>query len=363
MELPDADPGTLVRGTLDVTDLPTGGTESLPVLVARGREDGPTLWLTGGVHGDEATGVAVAQDAVRDDLPDRLRGTVVAVPVVNPAGLRRNARESYYADDDPNRHFPDPESESSRPPGLQERVDRRLYDLLVESADALVDLHTAQVGSVPFAIRDRVLHGTRRDESEAEALADDLAGLVDAFGLPVVTEYPADEYLDESLQRSTAGAVLNAAGIPAFTAELGGHSVVDPDLRAAGVAGVFGVLDHLDMLRADGEGVPDDVAAPGTGVPDAPVESPVRRFRGPRTETAGVVRHRVAPGDPVQAGDVVADVVDPAGAHRATVESERDGYVLGLAEGLAVYEGDPVASLAVRDDAALVAPRDGETTG
>jgi hypothetical protein len=363
MDLPDADPGTLVRGTLDVTDLPTGGTESLPVVVARGHADGPTLWLTGGVHGDEATGVAVAQDAVRDDLPDRLRGTVVCVPVVNPAGLRRNARESYYAGDDPNRQFPDPESESTQPAELQERIDRRLYDLLVDSADALVDLHTAQVGSVPFAIRDRVLHGTRRDEAAAETLATDLDGLVDAFGLPVVTEYPAGEYLDESLQRSAAGAVLNAAGIPALTAELGGHSVVDPDLRAAGVAGVFGVLDHLDMLRAGGDGVPDDVADPGTGVPVPPVEFPVRRFRGPRTETAGLVRHRVAPGDTLQTGEVVADVVGPAGEHRATVESERDGYVLGLAEGLAVYEGDPVASLAVRDDADLVAPRDDETTG
>lgn len=357
MELPDAAPGTVVRGTLDATDLPTGGTESLPVLVAEGTEPGPTLWLTGGVHGDEATGVAVAQDAVRADLPDRLHGTVVSVPVVNPAGLRRNARESYYGDDDPNRYFPDPESEFSRPPEVQERIDRRLYDLLVESADALVDLHTAQVGSVPFSIRDRVLYGERRDEVGAEVLAEALSGLVSAFGLPVVTEYPTDEYRDQSLQRSTAGAVLNAAGIPAFTAELGRHSVVDEQWRRAGLAGVYGVLSHLDML----DSVPDDVPDPGVGVANAPVDFDVRRYVGPRTEVAGLVRHRVDPGDAIESGQVVADVVGPAGESRGEVTSEFDGYVLALAEGLAVYEGDPVASMAVRDEGALVGPREGSS--
>jgi hypothetical protein len=356
MELPDAERGTLVRGTLDATDLPTGGTESLPVLVAEGTEPGPTLWLTGGVHGDEATGIAVAQDAMRPDLPERLRGTVVSVPVVNPAGLRQNRRQSYYGDDDPNRYFPDPtaESEPPRPPEVQERIDRKLYDLLVESADALVDLHTAQIGSVPFSIRDRVLYGSERDESAAEELAEELSELVSAFGLSVVTEYPTDEYLDQSLQRSTAGAVLNAAGIPAFTAELGGHGVVDSDWVRAGVAGVYGVLAHLEMV----ESVPSEVGEAGTGVPDAPVELPVRRFVGPRTEVAGLVRHRVEPGDAVDSGDVVAEIVGPAGESRGAVESEYDGYVLGLAEGLAVYEGDPVASMAVRDDDALVGSRE-----
>jgi hypothetical protein len=96
-------------------------------------------------------------------------------------------------------------------------------------------------------------------------------------------------------------------------------------------------------------------------VPDAPVDFPVRRFVGPRTDVAGLVRHRVEPGDAVESGQVVADVVGPAGEQCDEVTSEFDGYVLGLAEGLAVYEGDPVASLAVRDEDSLVGPRDGSS--
>lgn len=380
-----AAPGTFDRGRLPVAALPTGGSERLPVAVANGAGDGPTLWLTGGVHGDEATGVAVVQDAVAafgDRLAD-LAGAVVAVPAVSPAGLRRNARETYYADEDPNRHFPDADAESARPPKLQERIDARLYAAITGSppdnagesadgsmefavetvgtnaaADALIDCHTAGVGSEPFAIRDRVLYGDRRSESEAAALSEALGRVVDAFGLPVVREYPAAEYVEENLQRSTAGAVLNEAGIPAFTAELGAHSVVDDALLDAGVAGAFGVAVELGLL-APGD-VPESIAEPGVGVDPAPVEFPVRRFRGPTTDDSGLVRHRVAAGDAFAEDDVLASVVDAAGEERATVRADSDGYVLGRCEGLAVYEGDPIGSLAVRDDGDLVVPRDAD---
>ncbi|MFC7096754.1 succinylglutamate desuccinylase/aspartoacylase family protein [Halobaculum marinum] len=351
-----ADPGERDDGWIDATPLPTGGSERLPVTVVNGAADGPVLWVTGGVHGDEATGVAVAQDAAATLAPvvDDLAGAVVVAPVVNPAGLRRNERTSYYGGDDPNRYFPDTERDRSRPPETQERIDTRLFEALSDSADLLVDCHTAQVGSMPFTIRDRVLYGEERTEEEAEALAEDLDRLASALGLPVLTEYPAEEYVEQALQRSTAGAALNTAGIPAITAELGGHSVVEEDARAAGVAGICAVAVEFGLLDA----VPAGVGAAGEGVPDAPVDYPVRRFVGPRVETAGLVRHRLAVGDAVEEGDAVADVVTPHGEVVATVESEHDGYVIGRAEGLATYEGKAVASMAVRDDGDLVVPRD-----
>ena len=353
-----AAPGERADGWIHATDLPTGGSERLPVTVINGADGGPVLWVTGGVHGDEATGVAVAQDAAAtvDDAVGAgdLAGAVVVVPVVNPAGLRRTERTSYYGGDDPNRYFPDIERETSRPPETQERIDTRLFEAVADSADLLVDCHTAQVGSMPFTIRDRVLYGERRTESAADGLAEDLDRLATALGLPILTEYPAEEYVDQSLQRSTAGAALNTAGVPAVTAELGGHSVVEEDARAAGVAGVVAAAVEFGLLDSTPAGIPEA----GAGVPDAPVEYPVRRFVGPRAEEAGLLRHRVAVGEAVEAGDAIADVVTPHGDAVETVESDHDGYVIGRAEGLAVYEGDPVASMAVRDDGELVVPRD-----
>ena len=351
-----ADPGETERGTLTVTDLPTGGSERLPLVVANGEREGPTLWVTGSIHGDEATGLAVAQDFVEVLSPASVEGAVVVVLTLNPAGLRRNARTSYYGGEDPNRTFPDPESERVEPPTVQELMSERVFEAFTDTApaDALLDLHTATVGSMPCVIRDRVLYGERRDEARAETLADRLADLADATGLPVVTEYGAERYTGRSLQRSTAGAALNAAGVPALTLELGSHSVVEEPNRRLGLAAVTRVATELGVL----DGVPTDVADVSRS---SPVSYPVRRHRGPRTDVAGICRHDVSAGDTLEAGDTVARVVSPAGVRRCEIETEHDGYVLGRRDGVAVYENDPVASLAVRDDGDLVAPRDTES--
>ncbi len=351
-----ADSGETERGGLRVTDLPTGASERLPVAVVNGERDGPTLWVTGSIHGDEATGLAVAQDLVEALSPGTVQGGVVVVPTLNPAGLRRSTRTSYYGDEDPNRTFPDPESERFEPPSVQELASERAFEAFTETApaDALLDLHTATVGSMPFVIRDRVLYGERRDEATAETLADRLAALAEATEMPVVTEYGADAYTGRALQRSTAGAALNAAGIPALTLELGSHSVVEEAHRRLGLAAVCRVAVELGTLDRVPPGVADVSRS-------APVTYAVRRHRGPRTGTAGVCRHAVSAGDVVEAGETVARVVTAAGEPLETVETDHAGYVLGRRDGVAVYENDAVASLAVRDDGALVVPRDPDT--
>jgi predicted deacylase len=349
-----ATPGELARGHLAVTELPTGTSEELPIIIAEGEKPGPTLWITGTIHGDEVTGLAVAQDVMHEGLPSHLAGTVVCLPTLNPAGLRRTTRHSYYHGEDPNRYFPDPSSEEderSRPPRVQELIDRRLYEAFAD-ADALLDLHTAQIASEPFVIRDRVLYGEVRSESEAESLSQTVGELAESIGLPVLREYQIDEYTDQNLQRSTAGAALNNAGIPALTLELGTHGVVDEGMRAAGVASCYRALVELDLLTE----MPP--FAPAVAPRESPVEFPVRRAVHPHTETAGIVRHRVEPGDVLEAGDPVADILTPTGEHKATVETEHDGYVIARYEGVAAYENDPVTSLAVRDDGDLVGPRD-----
>jgi predicted deacylase len=348
-----ATPGELSSGYVTATELPTGGEERLPVCIAEGEDDGPTLWVTASIHGDEITGMAVAQDLLTESLPANLSGTLVVIPNLNPAGLRRNARTSYYGDDDPNRYFPDGEhdpEERVRPPEVQERINRRVYDRIVESADAAVNLHTAGIGSRPFLIRGRVPYGKHRDKDKAREVADRLDKMVQAFGVPVVNQYAQEEYEELGLNRALSPALRDLAGIPAFTPELGSHSVVDEGNREAGVVGVRNVMRVMGMLP--GDTVANDAA------PSDPVEYPVRRHRGPRTETAGVVRHRVDTGDVVESGTPVADVVSPVGKVKATVEANNEGYVVGRMEGGVAYEGDPLLSLAVRDESDSIAAVD-----
>lgn len=345
-----AGPGETATGYLEAAQLPTGVTERLPVVIARGETPGPELWITATIHGDEANGLAVAQDVMTADLHERLTGTVVCLPNLNPAGLRRNERRPYYGDD-PNRRFPAPDDEDDDPPTVVETMYRRVFDAFAPSADALIDLHTANISSVPFNIRHRVLYGEHRDEAAARDLADEQERLMSAFGLPIVNQY--DDYLDRSLHRTATGAALNNAGIPAMTVELGQHSVINDRTVNAGVAGCYRVMTAMGML----ETVPDAVAAADPDIAD-PVGYPVKRADGPYAPTAGIVRHRIEPGGTFEAGEPVADIVTSHGTHEATVTASRDGYLIYRSTGAAVYEHDEIASIVVRDDGDVVIPRE-----
>lgn len=348
-----ATPGEQKSGHLTVTELPTGARERLPVSIVQGEEKCPTLWVTASIHGDEITGMAVAQDLLTESLPEEISGTLVVMPNLNPSGLRRNARTSYYGDDDPNRYFPDAEhgtEDRIRPPEVQERINRRIYDEIADTADAAIQLHTAGIGSRPFLIRGRVPYGKHRNEDEARAVANELDEMVEAFGVPVVSQFTQQEYEELGLNRALSAALRDVEGIPAFTPELGGHSVVDEQNRRAGVAGVRNVMRTLGML-------PDDPQA-NEAAPKNSVEFPVRRHRGPRTETPGIVRYLIDTGDVVEPETPVANIVSPIGDVKATIEAEHDGYVIGRQEGGVVYEGDPLLSLAIRDDSNLIVPRD-----
>lgn len=366
LSLPDPEPGTLVRDTVEVLNrLPTGEPETLPCIVVNGAADGPTLWVTGSIHGNEVTGLAVCQDIVHADLAEQLAGRLVSIPNLNPAGLRRNWRRSYYDNDDPNRKFPDvayveqdadpaDTVEGPRPPGQQEIICRRLFDCFREDADALLDMHTASAGAHPFVIRDRVLYGRGlRDESEARALAADLEAFAKAFGLPVVFEYPVEEYLEQSLQCSTSGSALNQAGIPAITVELGQHQVVKEQWRRQGVAGTYRVMEHLGMVEDAARAAPDNLGAfPEPLTP--PLSGQVRRYVGPHVPptAAGVVRHEVAAGEAVDAGDVVARVLPPNGDPEQELELtiEHDGWLTHRYPGVTAYENSPIGSFAIADD-------------
>ena len=58
--------------------------------------------------------------------------------------------------------------------------------------------------------------------------------------------------------------------------------------------------------------------------------------------------------------EAVERFVTEHGETLETVTADHDGYLLAHSEGLVTYEGQPVASAAVRDDGELVVPRAGE---
>ncbi|MFC2015997.1 succinylglutamate desuccinylase/aspartoacylase family protein [Chloroflexota bacterium] len=352
-------PGTIQYGRWEALSHPTGHVEFLPVVIAQGQEDGPCLWLTAGIHGPEQAGPPVIYQLLTEELATQMKGTIVAIPALSPAGLRTKERKPYHAPEDPNRRWPDgkPKKEpdpDKAPPTSLERAYERLFDEISASAHYLIDYHNASIGSIPFAIRDRVLYRPDQDgaksRAEAEALAARLEAMLQAFGLTIVNEFPVEKYIDEKLHRSTSGAALLLNKIPAFTVELGGGLMPDPAIIGAAVTGTRNVMRWAGMLDSDPEPVETiDVVDPGF---------PVRRRGTPRVKEPCIVLHRVQPGDLVSTSDIVAELRDIWGRPLGDglLCSEYDGVVIGRRHGIYFYPGDAVLQMAVRDEAPLVGP-------
>jgi len=350
--------GEIVYGWYTLAELATGHVERLPVVIARGRESGPTLWLTANIHGDELTGMGVVHDVVTPALLPGLRGTVVAVPSLNPAGLHTGRREPYLDARDPNRLFPGVDPPGSDPaerarlaatPGIFEAGYARLFAELRASADLYVDLHCFGLQAASFIIRDRILYSDDAELPALEQLNARLDALCQASGLPVVLEHPAARYVAKLLHRSTSGAALNLARIPAITVELGLIGGIDPRDLEAGTTAVLNMLKGAGMLAGEPE--------PITSVPQPAVDFPVMRESTPRARTSGVVRYHVRPGDVFRAGDLLATMTDLHGRtlpEHSELRAEADGWVMGLARGAICYQGQAVTHVAVRDDGPLL---------
>jgi predicted deacylase len=315
--------------------------------------------LTAGIHGPEHAGPLVLYKLITQDLVARMRGTLVAIPALSPASLRTMKRTPYHASKDPNRLWPDGRPERTPdpdrdPPSSLESAYRQIFEVILHSADYLIDYHNAWTGSIPFAFQDRVLYQANENadanRTEAEALSARQQEMLSAYGHTIVCEMPVRNLIDEDLHRSTSGAALYIGKIPGFTVELGTGHVPDQAIVSAAAAGTRNVMRWAGML----EGPPEPI----TGIQVINPGFPVRRCSTPRVQEACVVIHKVEPGDLVKIGDPVAEVRDIWGRSLGdgTLYSEYDGFVIGRMHGIYYYPGDPILSMAVRNTDPIVVP-------
>lgn len=203
---------------------------AMPVVVVKGREQGPVLWIDAAMHGDETGGVKAAQDFVATLAPDQVGGTIVVACITNPSAYYAGARKSPIDAVDMNRILPgDPEGSFS----FQLAAD---YLQLVRSqATHYINLHC---GATPNVVPFYAIH--RALQSEAGEIAQ---GMARSAGAPIVWR-SADTWLDHSLF-----AVLQAAGIPAIIMESGGAARIPDDAVLPLVRALRNVACYLGLLE------------------------------------------------------------------------------------------------------------------
>jgi uncharacterized protein len=357
-----AAPGRLKYGTYHLLDHPVGGREEMPVIIAQGDPRGPVFWITAGIHGPEHAGIQVIHQLLTRELAKSLYGTVIAIPALNPAGVRTSQRQPYYVDDDPNRLWPDgkpaPEPDPEElPPSALERAYARLFDELKASASFMVDLHNYSINSVSFVFRDRVFYRNdgkaaqnKQAKAEAEALNQKLTEMCSAYGHAVIGEMPVKKYIAARLHRSTTSAAVNVARIPALTMELSTAQQPDPAVVRAAATGLRNLLRWAGMLASPLEAI--------TGITVVDPGFACRRHSAPRVSQPCVVEHLCEPGALIRKGQPLAALRDIYGRPTAekVLNSEFDGWVIGRHHGLVHYPGASLYSLAIRDDLPSVQP-------
>lgn len=297
--------GRMIVDSFDIEDTPRGSKNyywlkiisdgfanpiCLPIMVARGMTDGPVLGVTAAVHGNELNGVSVIQRLFNEVEVDELRGTIVAVPVVNVPGFIRKKRR--FNDGVDLNHIMPGKADGN----VSQVYAYRFIDRLVKHFDFLLDLHTASFG--------RINSYYIRADMDIE-IVEQLARLQNA---EIIVHNPPSD--------GTLRGAADELGIPAITLEVGNPNTFQKRLIRSGVDGVHNVLVHLDMID-------DDIL---------PMEKETvicRQSMWVYTDIGGILHINVDLREMVKKGQVIAHIRDIFGNKIKDYHAPADGIVIG----------------------------------
>lgn len=300
-------------GSRQTIDLPVSSlSDHTPVVmsahVIHGKADGPTVFVSAGIHGDEVIGIEIVRRLLKSKALRGMRGTLIVVPIVNSFGFINKSR--YLPDRrDLNRSFPGSEGGS-----LAARLANLFLTEIVARADIGIDLHSAAI------------HRTNYPQVRVSPDDPEMRKLADAFGAPIIMQSP----LREGSLRQAASDV----GTHVLLFEAGEGLRFDEVSVRAGQVGILRVLTSLGMISGRG------VAAP-KGQPQFCASS--KWLRAPM---GGLFRSLKSDGDLVHLGDLLGVVSDPFGELETEVTAPFSGIIVGRAVMPIVNEGDAVFHLA-----------------
>lgn len=312
-------PGTRTTVDIPVADLYTHANLTMPVHVVRGRRPGPTMFVSAALHGDELNGVEIIRRVLRMAALRSLRGTLVAVPIVNVHGFLRHSR--YLPDRrDLNRSFPGSEHGS-----VAARLAHVFVKEILKRADYGIDLHTGAV------------HRPNLPQIRANLDDPETRSLAEAFGCPLM--------VNAALREGTLREYAYACGVPLLLYEAGEALRFDEFSIRAGVRGITGVLRELRMLPLRGRR--KSAPAPVIALDSNWVRAP----------ESGILRSVVDLGARVVKGQTLALVADPFGEREVEVTAEHAGVVIGRSNLPLAHAGDALYHVAQVASARKVADR------
>ena len=291
---------------LNIARLPTYTNIDLPVHVFRAEEEGPTLLLTGGLHGDELNGIEIIRRMVFQDMLMPDKGSVIALPLVNVYGFIQNVR-GLPDGKDINRSFPGIKGGS-----LARLLAHTLMNEIIPQIDYGIDFHTGGAARSNYP----QIRCTLDDKKNKE--------LAKAFAPPFVVH---SSLIEKSFRKAA-----HKKGKQILVFETGESTRFDEFGIQEGMDGTMRLMKYLDMKKES---------------PEADHSTEIyKKTTWVRANYAGLFKPKIELGDKVNKRQVLGHITDPYGNERFKSVCPNSGRVIGLNYAPVVHKGDALLHLA-----------------
>ncbi|MDA8685952.1 succinylglutamate desuccinylase/aspartoacylase family protein [Robiginitalea sp.] len=285
----------------------------VPLIVLKGSQPGKVIGITAAVHGNELNGVPVIHEIAQAIDPERLKGTLIAIPGLNPLGMLNNDR--LYSDkEDLNRVFP-----GKKDGNESQQLAFFLGDALLNDLDFLLDLHTASFGRVnSMYVRADLSNDTL--SKMARALAPDI--ILNSKGATA-----------GSKATGTLRETASNQGIKSITLEMGDPQIYNREFISRGLTGINNLLSQLGFL----EEIPSLLGS--ALVCD--------RSYWIYTDSGGFLEVLPEVGQILHKGEIIGLLKDAFGNIKVTYYAPEDGVVIGKSTNPAAITGSRILHMGI----------------
>ena len=294
---------------------------TIPVEVIRGKEEGPVMFVSGAIHGDEINGVeSIKRLLSRKKILSSIKGTLIAVPIVNVFGFNRNLR--YLPDRrDLNRTFPGLKNGS-----LASRIAHVFMQEIVMKCQYGIDLHTGSAHRFNLPQVRGCL-----DNPEVEKLAK-------AFGVPVI--------LNSNMRDGSLRQAAFEKGINILLFEGGEALRYDEKIISSAENGIIAVMCEIGMIQKK---------SVRSRLPKSREVFRAESSHWVRAPISGSLQVKKKIGNKVSKDQILGIISNPFGTEKTYVKAKKTGIIIGITMMPLVSNGDALFHVATFDNVRAVA--------
>jgi len=272
----------------------------MPLKVIHGKQEGPCVLIFSTLNGNELNGIEIVNRVVDNVDPNKIKGTLIAIPVLNVYGLTLSS-DSLPGGGSLADCFPGSEDGS-----FGERFAHLFTHEILKKADYCIELKT---GSLNHNILPQVY--CNFDNLKAKKLAK-------AFQAPVVTNVV--------FEANTLRQTTEDLQIPFLVYEAGEAMRFDENAINVGVNGVLNVMREVDLMEKESVKEISPIFSKD--------EDWIIAHKG------GILHSNVSLGQMIEKHEVLGNIVDPFGSDISEKLKANDkGIIVGINTTPLVYEG------------------------